>query len=124
VLKRGRSCFLFSRFLAGPSKAVNGLCPALYHFTTPAPGQQGNNIRIMNEQQNQTALELLQVPIQTLEFSEEFKQTMKMLGFTNLGQVNAQRTEELEKMEGFNTLLIHEYVSFLVRHELGDLIDH
>ncbi|WP_316819113.1 hypothetical protein [Pedobacter nyackensis] len=77
----------------------------------------------MNEQQNQTALELLQVPIQTLEFSEEFKDTMKTLGFTNLGQVNAQRTEELEKMEGFNTLLIHEYVSYMVRHQLGDLID-
>ena len=66
---------------------------------------------------------LLKQRIGELPFSTDFKELMAKLGFQNLEQLSKYRIEELEAMEGFETLLIHEYGGFMVKNNLGELIE-
>lgn len=77
----------------------------------------------MEQQLSPQQRELLKKDIQELLFSNEFKFLMKQLSFQNLEQLSKYRIEELENMEGFHTLLIHEYGGFMVSNNLGELID-
>lgn len=67
--------------------------------------------------------ELLKQGIEGLPFSEEFKALMVELGFNKLQQLSDYTISELEEFKGFNKLLIHEYGSFMVKNNLGELID-
>lgn len=77
-------------------------------------------------QEQPTTLEqkqLLSQPIAELPMSAEFIDAMAQLGFENLDELSKRRTIELGKLKGFNVLLIHEYVNFMEKKGLGELID-
>lgn len=61
--------------------------------------------------------------ITDLEMSREFKNATEILGFYKLKDLINIKTFEMEQLTGFNILLVHEYVSFLESHRLGELID-
>ena len=68
-------------------------------------------------------MRLLKQGIHELPFSNEFKELMVKLGFTNLEQLSQHNIEALGQLKGFNTLLIHEYGIFMVRNNLGELVE-
>jgi DNA-directed RNA polymerase alpha subunit len=68
-------------------------------------------------------IHLLTENISHLNLSVEFKQAAAAQGYSSLNDLVKIRTAELEKQPGFNILLIHEYVNFMERAGLGELID-
>jgi hypothetical protein len=66
---------------------------------------------------------ILHQPIETLDFSKEFKAVTEILGMHTLNQLLDLHTRELMKLPGFTIGLLHEYVSFMESKGLGQYID-
>lgn len=66
---------------------------------------------------------LLHVPIEQLELSNELKTLTETLGFHTLNDLLGHHTRELMILPGFKVGLLHEYVTYLEEKGLGHLVD-
>lgn len=62
---------------------------------------------------------ILHQSIQTMEFSQQFKQLCAGLGVSTLAGLLQYPTHELIKMPGFDLRMLNEYIAFLEKEKLG-----
>jgi len=70
-----------------------------------------------------TAIKQLHIPIQFLDLSLEFKEMARINHFSTLSQMVELPVEELQNHQLFNYRMLAEYISFLTKHKLDDLVE-
>lgn len=68
-------------------------------------------------------VDFLDQPIAQSPLSNEFKTVTETLGLHTFSDLLQQRTVKLLSLPGFNQYLIYEYVDFLEKNQMGNLID-
>lgn len=66
---------------------------------------------------------ILKQPIKLLELSPEFKEMALVNGFNTLYQMTKHEITELQDLALFDHRMLAEYISFLTKHGLDDLIE-
>lgn len=70
-----------------------------------------------------SAIKQLHIPIQSLDLSTEFKEMARVNHFHTLSQMVELPIEVLQKLSLFNHRMLAEYISFLTRYEVDDLVE-
>lgn len=70
-----------------------------------------------------TAIKQLHIPIQSLDFSTDFKEMTRVNHFRTLSQMVELPVEVLQKLPLFNHRMLAEYISYLTKHGLDDLVE-
>ena len=70
-----------------------------------------------------TPLDILNQPIEDLNFSSEFIAFAKQNELNTLSEFIMLGTSKLDQTEGFSKRMLLEYISFLEKHDLDRFID-